>query len=72
MKKFLIVLLIVFTVSIVNAATLMWDASTGAVKGYTVYYALLENQNDPEEAWNTKTITEGTEIAEIKIVCLKY
>jgi len=66
MKKLLLVLAIVLITSIVNAASLVWDASTGNVNGYVVYYTLTENVDDPQEAWNSKKIEQGVMVENIR------
>jgi len=44
MKRLLIILFILVMASVASAATLKWDASTGDVDGYIVYYGTIAGE----------------------------
>jgi hypothetical protein len=56
-KISVVTMLLVFTtVAVVSAASLVWDASTGTVDGYNVYYGT--SATNPSESVNVGNVTQ--------------
>ena len=56
-KTIILMLIMVFiAISVSSAATLVWDASTGTVDGYNVYYGT--SATNPSESVNVGNVTQ--------------